>query len=64
MASDTRSHGIEESEHFVVRIEWDSIDGHEHRFRASPASGVLRRRAAVLSEIGEMKHYEVQHSGG
>ena len=28
--------GIEEPEHFIVRIEWDSLDGHEHGFRATP----------------------------
>jgi len=57
--------GVEESEHFVVRIEWDSIEGHERGFRASPAFGEFF--AAVgpfVSEIEEMKHYEVRRSSG
>jgi quinol monooxygenase YgiN len=53
--------GVEEPEHFVVRIEWDSIDGHEQGFRGSP--GFQEFFAAVrpfFSEIEEMKHYEVR----
>jgi quinol monooxygenase YgiN len=56
--------GVEEPEHFVVRIEWDSIEGHEHGFRSGP--GFREFFAAVqpfLSEIEEMKHYAVRQSG-
>jgi heme-degrading monooxygenase HmoA len=55
--------GVEEPDHFVVRIEWDSLDGHEHGFRSSPAFPEFF--AAVqpfFSEIEEMKHYEVRHA--
>jgi quinol monooxygenase YgiN len=54
--------GVEEPEHFVVRIEWDSVEGHEQGFRASP--GFPAFFAAVkpfVSEIKEMKHYEVRN---
>ncbi|MFF0543984.1 putative quinol monooxygenase [Nocardia thailandica] len=55
--------GVEEPEHFVVRIEWDSVRGHEEGFRTSPAFG--RFFAAVrpfLGDIQEMKHYAVHRS--
>ena len=31
------SRGIEDPDHYVVRIEWDSIEGHEQGFRRSAA---------------------------
>jgi heme-degrading monooxygenase HmoA len=55
--------GIEEPEHFIVRIEWDSLEGHEQGFRSSPAFPEFF--AAVkpfFSEIDEMKHYELHAS--
>jgi quinol monooxygenase YgiN len=51
--------GVEEPEHWVVRIEWDSLDGHLLGFRRSPAFGAFF--AAVrpfFGDIREMKHYE------
>jgi heme-degrading monooxygenase HmoA len=57
--------GVEEPEHFIVRIEWDSLDGHEQGFRTSPRFAEFF--AAVrpfFSEIDEMKHYNVRASGG
>lgn len=53
--------GVEEPEHFVVRIEWDSIEGHEQGFRASARFGEFF--AAVrpfFSAIEEMKHYQLR----
>ncbi len=53
--------GAEEPEHFVVRIEWDSIEGHERGFRASPQFGEFF--AAVkpfFDQIQEMKHYHLR----
>lgn len=50
--------GVEEPEHFVVRIEWDSVEGHERGFRRSP--GFREFYASVspfFSAIDEMKHY-------
>lgn len=53
--------GIEEPEHFVVRLEWDSLEGHEQGFRASP--GFREFFSAVqpfFNQIEEMKHYDVR----
>jgi quinol monooxygenase YgiN len=52
--------GVEEPERFVVRIEWDSVEGHEQGFRASPRFGEFF--AAVkpfFTQIEEMTHYSV-----
>jgi quinol monooxygenase YgiN len=56
--------GVEEPEHFTVRIEWDSVDGHERGFRSSPEFRAFF--AAVkpfFGNIREMKHYQVIESG-
>ncbi len=53
------SHGVEEPANYVVRIEWDSIEGHEQGFRKSP--GFSTFFAAVrpfFDDIEEMRHYE------
>jgi heme-degrading monooxygenase HmoA len=53
--------GIEEPEHFIVRIEWDSLDGHERGFRASPNfREFFSDVQPFFREIDEMKHYEVR----
>ena len=53
--------GIEEPEHFIVRIEWDSLDGHEHGFRASPHfHEFFSDVQPFFREIDEMKHYAVR----
>lgn len=57
--------GVEEPEHFIVRIVWDSIEGHEQGFRASARFGEFF--AAVrpfFSAIEEMKHYQLRSTGG
>jgi quinol monooxygenase YgiN len=53
------SHGIEEPDNYVVRIEWDSVEGHEQGFRKSP--GFAAFFAAVkpfFEQIEEMRHYQ------
>lgn len=56
--------GVEEPEHFVVRIEWDSVEGHEQGFRASPRfAEFFMAVQPFFADIEEMKHYEVQHGG-
>jgi len=53
--------GVEEPANFVVRIEWDSLAGHEQGFRTSPRFGEFF--AAVkefFPQIHEMKHYAVR----
>jgi heme-degrading monooxygenase HmoA len=56
--------GVEEPEHFIVRLEWDSLEGHEQGFRTSPHFarffGFVR---PYFSNIEEMKHYAVRQSG-
>lgn len=53
--------GVEEPEHFVVRIEWDSITGHEQGFRTSPRFGdFFSAVKPFFGQIAEMKHYEVR----
>jgi quinol monooxygenase YgiN len=54
------SHGIEEPDNYVVRIGWDSEEGHMKGFRASPEFQPFF--AAVrpsFNEIQEMKHYPI-----
>ena len=52
------SRGVEEPGHFVVRLEWDSLEGHERGFRASPGFGPFFQKVKPFYEaIREMKHY-------
>jgi heme-degrading monooxygenase HmoA len=55
--------GVEEPQHVIVRIEWDSLEGHERGFRESPR---FREFFAAVrpffNEIEEMKHYAVRSS--
>jgi quinol monooxygenase YgiN len=48
------SEGVEEPDHFTVRIEWDSIEGHERGFRGS---------AQFASFFAQVKHYQVRLQG-
>ena len=53
------SHGVEEPANYVVRIEWDSIEGHEQGFRKSPDfSSFLASVRPFFGDIEEMRHYE------
>lgn len=50
--------GVEEPEHYVLRIQWDSLDGHMQGFRTGPDFPAFF--AAVrpfVDQIAEMKHY-------
>ena len=50
----------EEPKSFILRIEWDSTEGHLGGFRTSPEFGPFF--AAVkpyLAAIREMRHYEI-----
>ena len=54
------SQGVEEPEHFIVRIQWDSVEGHERGFRSSPAfREFFRAVQPYFADIQEMKHYEL-----
>ena len=54
------SQGIEEPDNFIVRIEWDSVDGHENGFRNSAEFGAFFAKVKpFFPNIREMKHYQL-----
>ena len=54
------SHGVEESERYILRIEWDSLSGHEQGFRHSPEfQPFFAAVRPFVNEIEEMHHYNV-----
>jgi quinol monooxygenase YgiN len=58
------SEGVEEPDHFIVRIEWDSVDGHEQGFRNSSGfKSFFDKVKPFFSDIREMKHYRVATVG-
>ncbi len=60
MAGCTEEPGV-----YIVRIEWDSAEGHLSGFRTSPEFrsffGAVR---PFVGNIEEMHHYEVKAAGG
>lgn len=49
---------VEEPERFILRIEWDSMDGHLQGFRKSELfSGFLREVRPYMEHLEEMQHY-------
>jgi quinol monooxygenase YgiN len=56
--------GVEEPDNFTVRIEWDSIEGHERGFRKGPQFPPFFAKVKPFFEnIREMKHYQVATRG-
>jgi quinol monooxygenase YgiN len=54
------TNGIEESNNFIVRIEWDSLEGHMQGFRAgTDFQHFFALVKPFFSAILEMKHYSV-----
>lgn len=52
------SHCVEEAGRYILRIEWDSVDGHLQGFRRSPAfAPFLAAIKPYISQIEEMQHY-------
>jgi quinol monooxygenase YgiN len=50
----------EERSAFILRIEWDSAEGHMKGFRGSPEFvAFLEAVRPFLDQISEMRHYEV-----
>jgi len=48
----------EEPTSYVVRLEWDSIEGHERGFRGGPHFGrFLQAVRPFIDQIEEMRHY-------
>ena len=59
------SHGIEEPDNYILRITWDSVEGHEQGFRKSPEFGpFLQAIRPFIGDIAEMRHYEVTEVKG
>lgn len=53
------SHGVEEPENYILRIEWDSQEGHERGFRRSPEFKTFFGAVKpFFDDIQEMRHYE------
>jgi len=49
----------EAPEQFILRIQWDSADGHLQGFRKSPEfAPFLKAIGPFVSNIEEMRHYE------
>ncbi len=56
--------GVEEPANYILRIEWDSIEGHEQGFRRSPEfRGFLLHVRPFIGDIAEMRHYAVMLAG-
>ena len=56
--------GVEEPDNFIVRIEWDSIEGHERGFRQGPHfAPFFAKVKRFFSNIQEMKHYTTLPTG-
>lgn len=54
------THCAEEPELYILRIEWDSLDGHMKGFRSSPEfRDFFRYVQPFLNGIQEMRHYEL-----
>ncbi|HEU0101947.1 MAG TPA: antibiotic biosynthesis monooxygenase [Mycobacteriales bacterium] len=55
--------GVEEPENWVVRISWDSLEGHEQGFRAAPHfRDFFAAVRPYVTAIQEMKHYRVEQA--
>ena len=51
---------VEEPTRYVVRIEWDSLEGHEQGFRKSDVfPRFLQAVRPFFDKIEEMRHYEL-----
>jgi quinol monooxygenase YgiN len=53
------SRGIEEPENWILRINWDSREGHEQGFRSSPGfRSFFEAVRPFFEDVQEMKHYQ------
>ncbi|WP_307808354.1 putative quinol monooxygenase [Streptomyces oryzae] len=52
------SHGVEEPDRSILRIEWTSVEDHEQGFRGGPQfPPFLEAIRPYIGDIEEMKHY-------
>jgi quinol monooxygenase YgiN len=57
------SHCVEEPKSYILRIKWDSHDGHLKGFRTSPEfQTFLEAVSPFISNIEEKCHYEITHA--
>jgi len=53
---------VEKSENYILRIEWDSLEGHMKGFRSSPEFQLFFSAVQpFFNNIEEMRHYELTH---
>lgn len=58
------SHCTEDRDHYVLRIEWDSEEGHLKGFRSSPEfRSFFASIQPYVKDIEEMRHYQVLNEG-
>jgi quinol monooxygenase YgiN len=58
------SHCTEDPEHYILRIEWDSEEGHLKGFRTSPEfKSFFASVQPYVKDIEEMRHYQVISAG-
>ena len=56
---------VEDPTSYVLRIEWDSLDGHLQGFRRSPDFRTFFQAVQpYVNAIAEMRHYEVTGVNG
>jgi heme-degrading monooxygenase HmoA len=49
---------VEEQDRYILRIEWDSVDGHLKGFRRAPEfASFLEAIRPYIGQIEEMQHY-------
>jgi quinol monooxygenase YgiN len=54
------SHCTEDPDHYILRIEWDSEEGHLKGFRSSPEfKSFFVAIQPFVKDIEEMRHYQV-----
>ncbi|MCR8642893.1 antibiotic biosynthesis monooxygenase [Paenibacillus sp. N1-5-1-14] len=52
--------GVEEPNHYIIRIEWDSVEGHMQGFRQEENfQHFFALVKPYFSSIQEMKHYRI-----
>jgi quinol monooxygenase YgiN len=58
------SHCIEEPDRYVLRIEWDSVEGHLAGFRRAPEfASFFAAIKPYIDQIEEMQHYALTSVG-
>jgi heme-degrading monooxygenase HmoA len=57
------SRGVEEPDNYILRIEWDSLEGHEQGFRQGPEfRQFFQHVRPFFNDIAEMRHYRAVFS--